>query len=1169
MPIYSAPRMEFHIARLARERYLFDDALFALTGNCLIADAYAARVFAQKMNATRDLARFPEQAVRAGDINAMGLIDEICHYVVAQYREQVNPSALAQALEWLSAHAGGEAVDAALLKFARDFPPLAVHRGEVSPDDYLNGTTAGVPHRQVLLEELLMLWLENLNPAFAPYHELFDDAALQRETSYRRLMDGLHAFFATQPPFGPDRQNLIDMLRAPALVAPNSLAEQLAFIRDRWGSLVGRAFQRLLGGLDMISEEEKVTFAGPGPARVYDFGPLALEEERFSPDLDWMPQTVLIAKHTYVWLDQLSKQFGRAITRLDQVPDEELDLLASRGVNGLWLIGLWERSPASQRIKQMMGNPEAVASAYSVYDYTVAADLGGDAACANLRERAWRRGIRLASDMVPNHMGIDSRWVTEHPDWFIGLDHSPFPGYTFRGPDLSHDERVGIYLEDHYYDRSDAAVVFKRVDRWTGSERYIYHGNDGTTMPWNDTAQLDFLRADVREAVTQLILHVARQFPIVRFDAAMTLARTHFQRLWYPQPGSGGAIPSRSEHGLSREEFDALMPSEFWREVVDRAALEAPDTLFLAEAFWLMEGYFVRTLGMHRVYNSAFMNMLRDEKNAEYRSVIKNTLEFDPRILKRYVNFMNNPDERTAVDQFGQDDKYFGVCIMMATMPGLPMFGHGQVEGYAEKYGMEYRRAYWDEQPNAALIARHEREVFPLLRRRHLFAEADEFLLYDLYNPAGYVDENVFAYSNRAGDERALVVFHNRYAEASGWISTSAAYASLAEQGDGHLVQKTLGESLGLHDQPEAFCLFRDHISGLEYIRSSAEMCRQGLYVELGAYKYQVFLDFREVWDDETRRYANLAAHLNGRGVPSVAEAAAELALWPILDPFRRLVNADTFGRLIACGARSATEAPDVPLLRRVEEDVAALLRAIRHEIQGQGDQAGVARAIVARLNGALRLPAAAEALPKDLPPAQEWAAGQVRAALADKAPTWGTILGWVFTHALGQVSGEASPALLGRAWLDEWLLGKTITGTLQDLGLSEAEARRAVERIGVLIAHQDWLEGGPVSEAPRQILGRWLQDEATQRFIGLHRFDGVLWFHKESFEELLRWMLLAAAVAAQAKPGSQGPEAARWLASRASALVALQCAADASGYQVERLLVAAEQAPGGPAEGR
>ena len=103
---------------------------------------------------------------------------------------------------------------------------------------------------------------------------------------------------------------------------------------------------------------------------------------------------------------------------------------------------------------------------------------------------------------------------------------------------------------------------------------------------------------------------------------------------------------------MTRQEFDRLMPQEFWREVVDRAAVEAPDTLLLAEAFWMLEGYFVRTLGMHRVYNSAFMNMVRDEENGKYRELMKNTLEFDPEILKRYVNFMNNPDERTAVDQF-------------------------------------------------------------------------------------------------------------------------------------------------------------------------------------------------------------------------------------------------------------------------------------------------------------------------------------------------------------------------------------------------------------------------------------------------------------------------------------------------------------------------------------
>ena len=130
-----------------------------------------------------------------------------------------------------------------------------------------------------------------------------------------------------------------------------------------------------------------------------------------------------------------------------------------------------------------MGDEEAVASAYSLEDYRIADALGGEAAYEDLRARAWNYGIRLSTDMVPNHMGIDSRWVMEHPDWFLSLGHSPYPAYSFNGPDLSDDSRVGIFIEDHYWDRSDAAVVFKRVDRETGDERFVYHGNDGTSMP--------------------------------------------------------------------------------------------------------------------------------------------------------------------------------------------------------------------------------------------------------------------------------------------------------------------------------------------------------------------------------------------------------------------------------------------------------------------------------------------------------------------------------------------------------------------------------------------------------------------------------------------------------------------------------------------------------------
>jgi hypothetical protein len=126
--------------------------------------------------------------------------------------------------------------------------------------------------------------------------------------------------------------------------------------------------------------------------------------------------------------------------------------------------------------------------------------------------------------MVPNHMGIDSPGSSSIPSG-SSPPESPFPAYSFEGPDLSTDSRVEIKIEDHYYDQTDAAVVFRLREHSERHTRYVYHGNDGTTFAWNDTAQLDYSKAFVREHVIQTILHVARQFPIIRFDAAMTLAK--------------------------------------------------------------------------------------------------------------------------------------------------------------------------------------------------------------------------------------------------------------------------------------------------------------------------------------------------------------------------------------------------------------------------------------------------------------------------------------------------------------------------------------------------------------------------------------------------------------------------------------------------------------------
>ena len=633
-----------------------------------------------------------------------------------------------------------------------------------------------------------------------------------------------------------------------------------------------------------------------------------------------MPRVVLIAKSTYVWLSQLERRFGREVRRLDQIPDEALDELAAHGFNGLWLIGLWERSQASRRIKQRRGQADALASAYALYDYVVADDLGGEAALRDLEGRAASRGIRLAGDMVPNHVGIDGKWVAENPDWFIQLDHPPYPGYRFDGPDLSSNPAMAVMIEDHYWDDSDAAVVFKRVDRAGGEARYIYHGNDGTTMPWNDTAQLDYLKPEVREAVIQTILHVARTVPIIRFDAAMTLAKRHIQRLWYPPPGHGGAIPSRSAYGgMSAEAFERSMPVEFWREVVDRVAREAPGTLLLAEAFWMMEGYFVRTLGMHRVYNSAFMNMLKREENADYRLLMKNVLAFDPRILGRFVNFMNNPDEETAIAQFGDGDKYFGAAVMMATLPGLPMFGHGQVEGFREKYGMEYRAPTFDEEADERMVQRHRREIAPLLHRRSQFAPAETFRLYDVFGDDGSVREDVYAYSNRAAGGASLILFNNRYPRSDGTIHRSVPFAE--PWSNGSMRDEAIHEALGIAGGEQRFTVLRERLAGLDYLHRSDDLIRQGLRFSLDGFQSRAFTEIREV-RDEDGSYAGLHAQLAGAGVPDVDEARLDWSLRRPRAAFLALLAAARDGDDVAASAlafvAAAREHVEVAPVRQV-----------------------------------------------------------------------------------------------------------------------------------------------------------------------------------------------------------------------------------------------------------
>jgi hypothetical protein len=164
---------------------------------------------------------------------------------------------------------------------------------------------------------------------------------------------------------------------------------------------------------------------------------------------------------------------------------------------------------------------------------------------------------------------------------------------------------------------------------------------------------------------------------------------------------------------------------------------------------------------MHRVYNSAFMHLLREREDERMQRLLRDTAARDAEFLRRSVNFMSTPDEASAVEQFGRGDRYFGVCTLLATLPGLPLFGHGQIEGLGEQYGMEFRRARTAEQPDPEALARHQREIAPLLAERARFATVEGFEILDFLDEKEERQLGVYAFHVGSGADARVVAFNN------------------------------------------------------------------------------------------------------------------------------------------------------------------------------------------------------------------------------------------------------------------------------------------------------------------------------------------------------------------------------------------------------------------------
>ncbi len=266
-----------------------------------------------------------------------------------------------------------------------------------------------------------------------------------------------------------------------------------------------------------------------------------------------MAHPLLYEVNTRQWLSELSRRHGRDID-LYAVPEDELDALEQKGFTHLWMMGVWPTGPRSRN--EALHHPDlrkaydealpgwtdedVLGSPYAVGAMHVSPLLGGDAGLQALRRRLDERGIKLILDFVPNHLGLDHAWVISRPNLFVGAPQQFPDSFALKLP--------------------------------TGT-RFVAYGKDPYFPGWTDTVQLDYRRADTRQAMRDQLRSVADKCDGVRCDMAMLVLADVFQNTWRHVPVDVEAAAG-----------------EFWHDAVSLVKKDHASFTFLAEAYWDLEG---------------------------------------------------------------------------------------------------------------------------------------------------------------------------------------------------------------------------------------------------------------------------------------------------------------------------------------------------------------------------------------------------------------------------------------------------------------------------------------------------------------------------------------------------------------------------------------------------
>lgn len=352
---------------------------------------------------------------------------------------------------------------------------------------------------------------------------------------------------------------------------------------------------------------------------------------------EWPRNPSIYEIHTWIWLSELKKGRNASID-LGSVPDSEWDGIAAFGFHAVWLMGVWERSPAAiaianhnegllaefRRALPGFRENDNVGSPYAVRRYVVDPHLGGTAGLARAREQLAKRGIKLILDFVPNHVAPDHPWTIGHPNYFI------------RGSEA---------------DVEREPAQFARV----GSDIFA-RGRDPYFPAWPDVLQLNAFEAGQRAAAAQTVAEIAAQCDGIRCDMAMLLLNAVFERTWGDRAGS---TPS----------------PEYWAEIVPAVKKSFPEFLFIAEAYWDME-WQLQQLGFDFCYDKRLYDRLAHGSPESVRLHLHADLGYQQKLLR----FLENHDEPRAATIFPHA-KRRAAAVTIATVPGAKLFHEGEFEG--------------------------------------------------------------------------------------------------------------------------------------------------------------------------------------------------------------------------------------------------------------------------------------------------------------------------------------------------------------------------------------------------------------------------------------------------------------------------------------------------------